>query len=112
MREACALVNQQVGEDFLSPIAAVKELGLRVMISAPLMQGRLANPVMPQLAETLTGLDTDAQRAIQFVRSSPGVTTALVGMKNTDHAAENLALLDCSPLDCQLIHGPYSGLSL
>src|SRR5258707_11450991 len=111
MPEAFALVNQQVGEDFLSPIAAAQELGLTVMISAPLMQGRLANPVMPQLAETLTGLDTDAQRAIQFMRSSPGVTTALVGMKNTDHAAENLALMDCSAVDGEIIRGLYSGLS-
>src|SRR5258708_8326194 len=108
MREACALVNQQVGEDFLSPIAAVKELGLRVMISAPLMQGRLANPVMPQLAETLTGLDTDAQRAIQFVRSSPGVTTALVGMKTEGHVTENLELANIAPVSGDTIRSMYS----
>src|SRR5258708_15385781 len=111
MPEAFALVNQQVGEDFLSPIAAAQELGLTVMISAPLMQGRLANPVMPELAETLTGLDTDAQRALQFVRSSPGVTTALVGMKNTDHAIENLALMDCPAVDGEIIRSLYSGHS-
>src|SRR5664279_4480514 len=108
MPEAFALVNQQVGEDFLSPIAAAQELGLTVMISAPLMQGRLANPLMPQLAETLTGLDTDAQRAIQFVRSSPGVTTALAGMKSTHHVAENLALMDLPAVDGETIRGLYS----
>ena len=108
MTEAFAFENQQVGEAFLSPIEAAQELGLSVMISAPLHQGRLANPLMPQLADVLSGLDTDAQRAIQFVRSSPGVTTALVGMKHTDHVAENLALMDLPDADGEIIRGLYS----
>jgi len=108
MTEAFALENQQVGEQFLSAIQAAQELGLTVMISAPLMQGRLANPLMPQLADTLTGLDSDAQRAIQFVRSTPGVTTALVGMKDTKHIQENLALADTAPADGDTIRGLYS----
>jgi aryl-alcohol dehydrogenase-like predicted oxidoreductase len=107
MTEAFALENQQVGEAFLSAIDAAGELGLTVMISGSLMQGRLALPLMPQLAEVLTGLDTDAQRAIQFVRSSPGVTTALVGMKNVDHVSENLALADVPPVEGEAIRGLY-----
>src|SRR5258706_14386236 len=108
MTEAFAFENQQLGESFLSPIETAQELGLSMMISAPLHQGRLANPLMPQLADVLTGLDTDAQRAIQFVRSSPGVTTALVGMKDVDHVRENLALADVSPVDGETIRGLYS----
>jgi aryl-alcohol dehydrogenase-like predicted oxidoreductase len=107
MTEAFALENQQLGEAFLSPIETAQELGLTVMISAPLHQGRLVVPVMPQLADVLTGLDTDAQRAIQFVRSSPGVTTALVGMKETRHVAENLALMDVEATDGEIIRGLY-----
>ncbi|MEP7288955.1 MAG: aldo/keto reductase [Chloroflexota bacterium] len=108
MTEAFALENQQVGEAFLSAIEAAAELGLTVMTSAPLMEGRLANPLMPQLAHVLTGLDTDAQRAIQFVRSSPGVTTSLVGMKQADHITENLRLLDIPPATGDAIRGLYS----
>jgi aryl-alcohol dehydrogenase-like predicted oxidoreductase len=108
MTEAFAFQNQQVGEAFTSAIAAAAELELTVMVSAPLMQGRLANPLMPQLADILTGLETDAQRAIQFVRSSPGVTTALVGMKDMDHVEENLALLDTTPVDGEIIRAMYS----
>jgi aryl-alcohol dehydrogenase-like predicted oxidoreductase len=63
---------------------------------------------MPQLSNVLTGLDTDAQRAIQFVRSSPGVATALVGMKNVKHVAENLALMDVAPVEGETIRGLYS----
>lgn len=107
MTEAFALQNQQVNEEFLSPIEAARELGLTVMCSAPLMQGRLANPLMPQLADVLTGLHTDAQRALQFVRSSPGVTTALVGMRNVAHVEENLALVDIPPVEGETIRGLY-----
>ena len=35
-------------------------------------------------------LETDGQRALQFVRSTPGATTALVGMKQLNHVEENL----------------------
>ncbi len=107
MTEAFALENQQVGDAFMSAIEAAAELGLTVMTSAPLMQGRLANPIMPQLADVLTGLDTDAQRAIQFVRSSPGVTAALVGMKNVEHVDENLTLTDIAPAPGETIRGLY-----
>jgi aryl-alcohol dehydrogenase-like predicted oxidoreductase len=107
MTEAFALENQQLGEQFMSAIEAAGELGLTVMISAPLMQGRLAYPIMPQLAEILTGLSSDAQRAIQFVRSSPGVTSALVGMKDSEHVQENLALMDIAPADGEIIRGMY-----
>lgn len=107
MTEAFALENQQVSERFMSAIAAANELGLTVMISAPMMQGRLANPIMPELADTLTGLDTDAQRALQFVRSSPGVGVALSGTSNAAHLDENLALLRVSPADGELVMGLY-----
>jgi hypothetical protein len=38
-----------------------------------------------------------ARRAIQFVRSAPGVTTAVVGMKQAVHVEEDLALGRMSP---------------
>jgi aryl-alcohol dehydrogenase-like predicted oxidoreductase len=43
-------------------------------------------------------VDTDAQRALQFARSTPGITCALVGMKTTAHAEENAALAKIEPL--------------
>lgn len=107
MTEAFAFENQQVNEAFMSAIAAANELGLTVMISAPLMQGRLANPLMPELADVITGLETDAQRALQFVRSSPGVTSVLVGMKSASHVQENLILTSIPPVDGEIIRGMY-----
>ncbi|MBX3066937.1 MAG: aldo/keto reductase [Anaerolineae bacterium] len=99
MTEAFALENQQIGEEFTSAINAAEELGLTVMTSASLHQGRLATPIMAQLAEFLPDLESHAQMAIQFARSTPGVTTALVGMKQIDHVRDNLALLDIPPAD-------------
>ncbi|HEX7294432.1 MAG TPA: aldo/keto reductase, partial [Pyrinomonadaceae bacterium] len=50
------------------------------------------------LRTSLGSLPTDAQTAIQFVRSTPGITTALVGMSNVDHVDENLQLVEIEPL--------------
>src|SRR2546427_9968494 len=44
------------------------------------------------VAELLPGFASDAQRALQFVRSTPGIGTALVGMKSTTHVEENAAV--------------------
>jgi aryl-alcohol dehydrogenase-like predicted oxidoreductase len=108
MTEAFAAENQQVGSDFESAIAAAETLGLTVTTSAPLMQGRLANPLMPELA-AVVGLETDAQRAIQFARSSPGVTSTIVGMKTESHVGENLKLLNLPPMAADTIRGLYTG---
>jgi len=45
------------------------------------------------------GASTDAQRALQFSRSSPGMTTALVGVSTPEHAGENFALARVAPAD-------------
>lgn len=108
MTEAYAFENQQLGEAFLNTIEAANELGLTVMISAPLMQGRLAVVESPKVAAALPDLHSQAQRALQFVRSTPGVCTALVGMKRTAHVAENLALADLPPADGDLIRALYN----
>jgi aryl-alcohol dehydrogenase-like predicted oxidoreductase len=44
------------------------------------------------VGKLIPGLRSDGQRAIQFVRSTPGVLTSLVGMKRRAHVEENLAL--------------------
>ena len=47
-----------------------------------------------ELRTVLNGsLDTDAQRALQFVRSTPGLGTALVGMRQLKHVEENAKLV-------------------
>ena len=67
------------------------------MTSGSLSQGQLTSGLPPVVAEAFPGFTTSAQRALQFVRSTPGVTTALVGMSNVAHVEENLALARQAP---------------
>jgi aryl-alcohol dehydrogenase-like predicted oxidoreductase len=55
------------------------------------MQSRLTAGLPTELRDTFPALSTDAQRAIAFVRSLPGVSCALVGMRTRDHVSENIA---------------------
>lgn len=97
MTEALAQANQQVGKASVSVLQAAAQLGVYVMTSAPISQGKLARNLPPALSQVLEGLRTDAQRALQFVRSTPGVGTALCGMKQVAHVEENAALVGLPP---------------
>ena len=90
--------TQHVDNESLSPLQAAEKLGLSVMASASIYQGQLTRNLPGAVRELLPGLQTDAQRALQFVRSTPGVTTALVGMKSTLHVAENVGVAAVPPL--------------
>lgn len=79
-------------------LVAARSRGLMVFASASLLQGRLAEGLPEEIVRHLSGLDTDAQRAIQFVRSTPGVTAALVGMSRREHVEENLGAARVAPM--------------
>jgi aryl-alcohol dehydrogenase-like predicted oxidoreductase len=61
------------------------------------LQGRLANGLPAILSEVFPGLTADAQRAVQFVRSTPGIDVALVGMKSLEHVEDILAAMKQPP---------------
>jgi len=78
-------------ENEKSVLTRAADLGITVIASASLLQGRLKN--LPEdLAAKLAGVTTDAQRCIQFTRSTPGIAVALVGMSRGEHVRENAAL--------------------
>ncbi len=97
-RTASALTAQANGRPLVPFLPLAGDLGITVMTSASILQGRLARSLPQALAERIPGLVTDAQRALQFARSAPGVTTALVGMSRLEHARENAAVLGVPPL--------------
>ena len=72
--------------------------GIAAVASATLLQAKLAANLPESLAARFPGLVTDAQRAIQFTRSTPGIAVALVGMSKPSHVAENLAVAQAPPL--------------
>ncbi|MGI9056567.1 MAG: aldo/keto reductase [Pyrinomonadaceae bacterium] len=98
MPEAYLLKNQAVQGKVYSPLEAAKELGISVMCSASILQGKLTHSVPLYIRETLGSPTTDAMTSIQFVRSTPGVTTALVGMSNAPHVVENMNLAHTEPV--------------
>jgi aryl-alcohol dehydrogenase-like predicted oxidoreductase len=53
----------------------------------------LARELPGDVRSRIPGLTTDAQRALHFARSTPGIGTALVGMKDVGHVEENLLTL-------------------
>jgi aryl-alcohol dehydrogenase-like predicted oxidoreductase len=97
MPEALTEGNQTVNGEALSLLMAADRLGMTVMCSASILQARLSANLPAFVGATLQGLKTDAQRAIQFVRSTPGVTTALVGMSHRSHVEENLEVARVEP---------------
>jgi aryl-alcohol dehydrogenase-like predicted oxidoreductase len=97
MPEALVLTNQTLANEQCSTIEAAMALGVTVVASASIFQGRVARGLPREVRQALGSLSTDAQTAIQFVRSAPGVTTALVGMSNLDHVRENLQLVNVPP---------------
>lgn len=89
MPEAFALANQRVEKQKMSLLSAASKLGIAVVGSATLHQGQLASG-MPDPVRRILGLITDAGNAIQFSRSAPGLTTALVGMAQPEHVTANV----------------------
>src|SRR5439155_557914 len=88
MLEAFTLANQRADAGLVPMLRAAEHAGVYTMASASMMQSQLARGLPPELGAVLPGLATDAQRALQFVRSTPGVGTALVGMKASAHGEE------------------------
>jgi aryl-alcohol dehydrogenase-like predicted oxidoreductase len=79
-------------------LAAAVQQGIAAMISAPLHQTQVIGRVPTSIKSALAPVENDAQVALQFVRSTPGVTTALVGMRQVEHVIENLALAPVDPM--------------
>ncbi len=99
MTEAFTRANQPVGGEMVPALEAARRLEIYVMASASVHQGQLTRNLPEVLAEYLPGLATDAQRALQFVRSTPGVGTALVGMKSEAHVDENAGVASVAPME-------------
>ncbi len=97
MPEAVTLANQPVQKQRGTTLAVAGAMGLGVCASASLLQGRLAGGLPPILKEAFGEFTSDAQRSIQFVRSTPGINVALVGMKSAAHVADTLATASHPP---------------
>ena len=100
MGEGAGLASQ-LGPDGHSTaiLDGLKDTGTAVFASAPLYGGRLLGHVPKEIREAFPGVQSDAQACLQFVRSTGGITTAVVGMRDPSHIADNLALTAIPPAD-------------
>ena len=94
-------------------LAAAVQLGMVSVTCGGLAQGLLAEEIPEGVGQRwaahmgrLHGKPpTPAQVALHFNRSTPGLTTTLVGMQNPDHVAENLALAGLDPMGADRFFG-------
>jgi aryl-alcohol dehydrogenase-like predicted oxidoreductase len=96
MPDAYSFANQALDGEWVSLLEAAEALGVSVYCSATLLQSRLAGAAPPEVCAAL-GFADGARCAIQFTRSTPGVTSALVGMSRVAHVRENLELAKTAP---------------
>lgn len=108
MTEAFSLRNQVWQGEILTLLEAARRAGLHVVASASLLQARLAKDLPDGVRSALNGLATDAQRAIQFARSAPGIGVALVGMSSPRHVEENLLVSTVTPLTPEAFRGLFA----
>jgi aryl-alcohol dehydrogenase-like predicted oxidoreductase len=98
MPEPLVARTQPVNGKRVPVLQVARDLGLLVFASATLLQGQLSAGLPREMTTRFPSLTTDAQRSIQFVRSTPGITCALVGMSRREHVEENLATASSPPL--------------
>jgi predicted aldo/keto reductase-like oxidoreductase len=96
MPEALTRANQRVTGKTMAMVQAARPLGITLITSAALLQGQLAKNLPPNIAEVLQ-LDSNSALALQFARSTPGISTALVGMSSPEHVKANLTLVGVEP---------------
>jgi len=96
MPEALTRPNQVVDGRAMPMLQAARALGISLLTSAALLQGQLTKNLPPFVRAALN-LQNDSSLALQFARSVPGLTTALVGMSKPEHVEANLALVNVEP---------------
>lgn len=97
MPEAVGVPTQHSHKEFVPALQFGREHGLAMIGSASLYQGQLAQNLPGWLAEKI-GMNSDAERALQFARSAPGILTSLVGMGKPAHVFENVKVAKSKPM--------------
>jgi len=93
--QAFMIKNQDSNGQQISILDATTKHNIGVFTSVPLMQGKLLAPgVMPEFDDLKPSI-----RALQFIRSTPGVLAPLVGHKSVPHVNENLEIMKIPPME-------------
>lgn len=99
MPEGFTRFNHATGQgNVAATLQAAYQLKVYVMASHTLLKGHLAHQATGGVQTVMPDLANDAQRAIQFNRSTPGLGTTLVGMSTPAHLDDALAVAGLPPL--------------
>jgi aryl-alcohol dehydrogenase-like predicted oxidoreductase len=82
-----------------STIQAAHQLRVYVMATHSMGKGVLAREASDAVRAKLVALPNDAQRALQFNRSTPGIGTSLVGISTPAHLDDALAVARLAPIE-------------
>jgi aryl-alcohol dehydrogenase-like predicted oxidoreductase len=96
MPEALTRPNQMIDGKLVPMVQAARALNIALVTSAALLQGQLTKNLPPFIRAALS-LQDNSSLALQFARSVPGLTTALVGMSNVAHVKANAQLVAVEP---------------
>jgi aryl-alcohol dehydrogenase-like predicted oxidoreductase len=107
MPEAYLMPNQASGGVAMPTIAAANVMDVTVMVSASILQGKLAGGLPENIIAAMGNPATEALASIQFARSTPGVSTALIGMSKVPHVEENLTLAEIAPVGEEEFNGLF-----
>ena len=98
MTQSVVYRSQPVGGRRMPALEACSALRLAAFGSVSILQGRAVGVDFP---DAVSGAFPEAEssllQALQFARSAPGVTAALVGVSDPEHAAEDFALARIPP---------------
>jgi aryl-alcohol dehydrogenase-like predicted oxidoreductase len=99
-----AVLESQLGPDGHSRaiLDSLRQTGTAVFASAPLYGGRLVGHVPGFVRDAFPEAPSDVTAALQFVRSTANVTSAVVGMREAAHVEENLRLARIPRADPQV----------
>ncbi len=103
MGEAMSLPTQFGPDGLDATLGVLQDTGCAVFASVPLARGRAVRRLPAFVRAAFPALHGDAQCALQFARSSPAITSVLVGMRRLEHVDENLALAAQPPASEALI---------
>jgi aryl-alcohol dehydrogenase-like predicted oxidoreductase len=99
MPEAFSRRNDELDGQCASVLEVASANSIDAVGSASLLQAQLTRDLPAEVAERFPGAASDAQRALQFARSTPGIGCALVGMSRMEHLEENLGVARFPPLE-------------
>jgi aryl-alcohol dehydrogenase-like predicted oxidoreductase len=108
MAQALVYRSQETPDGRAGALEAANLLDLAAFGSASLLQGRLAGELPEEVEAAFPEAETGATRALQFARSSPGLTAALVGVSRSEHAREIFGLAKSPPAAPDRVLGLFS----